>query len=181
MELLGIPPTQTQAEEDTELKNFALPEPIQRPWKYEIKIVHDESIAKSKDSGKRYWDEKGHTHRILPKSEGVGIMVSAFCSPHFGWLSYSDEAWKRALEQHPHWATDEEKHRHAYEVFEYGKAKRGYWTALHFVRQVDRSIDIFEATYPDARGVYYVDCSSGHKAFAADALLATKMNVNPGG
>jgi len=76
MELLGIPPTQTQAEEDTELKNFALPN--------------------------------------LPKSEGVGIMVLAFCSPPFGWLSYSDEAWKRALEQHPHWATDEEKHRFAF-------------------------------------------------------------------
>jgi len=118
---------------------------------------------------------------ITPKSDGAGLMISAFCSPHFGWLAYSDEAWKQALLQHPEWAAQEEQHRNAYEVFEYGARKKGYWTAVHFIRQIDRSIDIFNATYPGARAVYYIDCSSNHHAFAPDALVASKMNVNPGG
>jgi len=61
------------------------------------------------------------------------------------------------------------------------RAKKGYWTAVHFIRQIDRSIDIFNATYPGARAVYNIDCSSNHHAFAPDALVASKMNVNPGG
>jgi len=61
---------------------------------------------------------------ITPKSDGAGLMISAFCSPHFGWLAYSDEAWKQALLQHPEWAAQEEQHRNAYEVFEYGARKK---------------------------------------------------------
>lgn len=182
MLLLGIPiPSAATDDDDADLAELKLPQKEERPFTYEIKVVHDESIARSKDSGKRLWSEKGQNHTITPKSDGAGVMISAFCSPHFGWLAYSDEAWQQALLQHPEWATDEEQHRNAYQLFEYGANKKGYWKAPHFIRQVDRSIDIFNATYPGARAVYYIDCSSNHNAYAPDALVASKMNVLPGG
>jgi hypothetical protein len=126
LELLKIPPSQEDQEEEVkELADLKLPQQENRNWSYEVKIVHDESIARSKDAGKTHWDEKGHHHKLSSKTNGTGVMVSAFCSPHFGWLAYTDEAWAKILETHPEWANDEEKHRHAYQIFEFGKQNEG--------------------------------------------------------
>ena len=45
----------------------------------------------------------------------------------------------------------------------------------------EKAIPVFEKTHPGAIGVFAFDNSSAHAAFAADALLAKAMNVNPGG
>ncbi|KAJ6489378.1 hypothetical protein DFH09DRAFT_948186 [Mycena vulgaris] len=66
---------------------------------------------------------------------------------------------------------------------EYGKNYDGYWTGELFVNQVERKIlPSFEARHgPGFQALIMVDNSQGHSAYAEDALLATRMNVNPGG
>jgi len=49
------------------------------------------------------------------------------------------------------------------------------------VCQTKDTIEIFNYKYPDGIAVFIFDCSSAHKAFSADALLAHKMNRGPGG
>ncbi|KAI5832151.1 hypothetical protein K523DRAFT_414427 [Schizophyllum commune Tattone D] len=56
-----------------------------------------------------------------------------------------------------------------------------YWDMPQLLAQVKRAIDIFDVKFPDGTAVFIFDCSSAHEAFASDALLAHKMNRNPGG
>ena len=50
-----------------------------------------------------------------------------------------------------------------------------------FLEQAKVAIDIFEAKYPDARGVFMFDNAPCHRKVSDDALNAEKMNVKPGG
>ncbi|CAG8579209.1 10036_t:CDS:2, partial [Scutellospora calospora] len=43
------------------------------------------------------------------------------------------------------------------------------------------AVDIFERTHPECVGVFVFDNATSHKAFAEDALVASKMNLGPGG
>ena len=44
-----------------------------------------------------------------------------------------------------------------------------------------RAIPIFEAIHPNCIAVFAFDNSQGHSMYASDALIAHKMNLNPGG
>ncbi|POG61994.1 hypothetical protein GLOIN_2v1785920 [Rhizophagus irregularis DAOM 181602=DAOM 197198] len=58
----------------------------------------------------------------------------------------------------------------------------GYWTAEHLLEQIEyKAIPIFEALYSDCVAVFAFDNSSNHAAFSKDALVASRMNLNPGG
>ncbi|KAI6146346.1 hypothetical protein BKA82DRAFT_13154 [Pisolithus tinctorius] len=73
----------------------------------------------------------------------------------------------------------------ASQTLEYGKNYDGFWTGELFLKQIllqEKIIPAFER----AHGLGYqmllmVDNSQGHSAYAKDALLASHMNVNPGG
>ncbi|GBC50571.2 uncharacterized protein OCT59_001487 [Rhizophagus irregularis] len=63
-----------------------------------------------------------------------------------------------------------------------GTNQEGYWTAEHLLEQIEyKAIPIFEALYPDCVAVFAFDNSSNHAAFSKDALVASRMNLNPGG
>jgi len=62
-----------------------------------------------------------------------------------------------------------------------GKNSEGHWTSAHMTRQLAKVITIFESQHPNKTGPFCFDQSSNHSAFAEDALLATNMNLNPGG
>ena len=63
-----------------------------------------------------------------------------------------------------------------------GKSDDGYWTAEKMVSQVkERAIPIFQKQFPGKKAIFAFDNSSGHAAFAEDALVAGRMNLNPGG
>ncbi|KAJ3805122.1 hypothetical protein F5876DRAFT_91626 [Lentinula aff. lateritia] len=53
----------------------------------------------------------------------------------------------------------------ASQTLEYGKNYEGYWNGELFIKQA----------------LFLIDNSQGHAAYAEDALLATRMNLNPGG
>ena len=44
-----------------------------------------------------------------------------------------------------------------------------------------QAIPIFEILHPGCVGVFCFDQSTNHNAMAADALIATRMNLSPGG
>ncbi len=54
-------------------------------------------------------------------------------------------------------------------------------TRLLSMQLVHKAIPIFEALHPGCTGVFCFDQSTNHNAMAEDALIATKMNLSPGG
>ena len=68
-------------------------------------------------------------------------------------------------------------------VFKFGAQGDGYWNSDHFIAQVENAIKIAEFKYPasDNDFIFLFDQSSGHCAYADNALIAHKMNVSDGG
>ena len=64
-----------------------------------------------------------------------------------------------------------------------GAKYEGCWDSEKFLRQVEHVITIAERKYPKETHslVFLFDQSSGHTAFASEALNVNHMNVNPGG
>ena len=68
-------------------------------------------------------------------------------------------------------------------LLKYGVESEGYWNSNKFITQVGDVIKIVKIKYPlEFYDVFwFFDQSSGHTAFADDALNVKKMNVKPGG
>jgi len=64
---------------------------------------------------------------------------------------------------------------------EIGKNKEGYWTGEHQLEQARLVDQIIRIKWPWVQPAHLYDWSSGHHAFADDALVALKLNANPGG
>lgn len=62
-----------------------------------------------------------------------------------------------------------------------GKNHDGWWDCKQLMAQCEHFLDIFEMVHPGAICMVVFDCSSNHQAFADDALVASRMNVHPGG
>ncbi|KAJ6505240.1 hypothetical protein C8R45DRAFT_817655 [Mycena sanguinolenta] len=69
------------------------------------------------------------------------------------------------------------------EELEYGKSYEGYWDGTKFMVQLkNKIIPAFEATHgPGYQMLLMVDHSQGHCMYRLDALLVSRMNLNPGG
>ncbi|KAG2108725.1 uncharacterized protein F5147DRAFT_745701 [Suillus discolor] len=69
------------------------------------------------------------------------------------------------------------------ESSEYGKNHRGYWNGEMFVKQLsDKIILTFEHIYGlGYQALFLINNPQGHSAYAKDALLVSRMNINPGG
>jgi len=65
--------------------------------------------------------------------------------------------------------------------FDYGKNRQGYWKALHMLQHVEEFMDILEVVMPDCKHLFVFDNSSGHGAFADNALLAQRVSKGWGG
>ncbi|KAF9237261.1 hypothetical protein BU15DRAFT_48987 [Melanogaster broomeanus] len=66
---------------------------------------------------------------------------------------------------------------------EYGKNYDGYWTGELFVKQLsEQIIPTFEKLHgPGYQALFLIDNSQGHSAYAENALVCSRMNVNSGG
>ncbi|KAJ7130810.1 hypothetical protein C8R43DRAFT_831687, partial [Mycena crocata] len=69
------------------------------------------------------------------------------------------------------------------EQIEYGKNYDGYWDGQMFMKQlITKIIPSFEAKHgPGFQMLLMLDHSQGHCMYALDALLVSRMNLNPGG
>ena len=120
--------------------------------------------------------------KLRPKSEGVGVMVSAFQSEIDGFgIQLSAEklaeinvkrvaAHKVPLESSP-----------GVRFLDYGKNKEGYWDAAMMETQVSDIMDVFEHLYPNHQLLLKIDWSSGHSKMKEDGLHADNMNAKYGG
>lgn len=128
-----------------------------------VLVTHDESTFNSNDGRRAAWMKEGQ-QPLRPKGRGKGIMVSDFLIPYGRLVS-------RGQDCDPTFAT---------EYLEYGKDN--YWTGESMISQlVNKAIPIFEAVFPDFQACFMFDNSSNHGMYASDALMASKMNLNPGG
>ncbi|KAG2031714.1 hypothetical protein BDR03DRAFT_994603 [Suillus americanus] len=70
-------------------------------------------------------------------------------------------------------------------TIEYGKNYDGCWNGEMFVVQGklrNKIIPAFERAHgPGYQALFLIDNSQGHSAYADDALLISRMNINPGG
>ena len=141
-----------------------------------VLIYHDESTFHSNDGESWVWAEAGK-QPIHPKGQGRGIMVSDFIDEHNGFLKLSDEQFEEASKEHPGLLKE------ARSLLKFGIAGEGYWNNEKFMHQVRQAVAIAEIKYPKLTHnlVFIFDQSSGHTAYADDALNVNRMNVNPGG
>lgn len=128
-----------------------------------VVVTHDESTFNANDGRRNIWMKK-EEHPLRPKGRGKGIMVSDFLTP-YGRLA------SRGLDCDRVFAT---------EYLEYGKDN--YWTGDAMISQlVNKAIPLFEEVFPEFQACFMFDNSSNHGMFAPDSLVASKMNLNPGG
>jgi hypothetical protein len=137
------------------LHEYDYPEPDERPI---IRIYHDESTFYANSEEKFFWAD-GSNVPIRSKSLGQAIMVSDFIEEKDGYLENGNDKARVYLEH----------------------SKEGYWNNERLLKQVDKAMDIFEAKYPDACGLFLFDNAPSHRKVANDALNAAAMNVNSGG
>ncbi|KAL1743994.1 hypothetical protein HDZ31DRAFT_39713 [Schizophyllum fasciatum] len=114
--------------------------------------------AQANDGKKRSWVLDGE-HAIKKKGVGRGMHQSDVICSTVGWLKDASES------------------------LEYGKNYDGYWDGQRFCTQLkEKIIPMFEKVHGAGyRAVFLIDDSQGHSAYSTDALLATRMNLNPGG
>ena len=145
--------------------------------KYLVIIHHDESTFHANDDEVRMWGEPD-SHMIRPKSKGASLMVSDFVEEFGGFLRLSDDEYGSIPE-------DREKpsKKEARVILQYGAEREGYWNNQKFMVQVGLAEQIANIKYPSSHYslLWLFDQSSGHTAMAADALVASRMNVGDGG
>jgi len=70
--------------------------------------------------------------------------------------------------------------REAVEYLEY--SKDNYWTGEKLVKQVvEVALPIFHYTFPGCHGLWAFDNATNHSSFHPQALVASRMNLSPGG
>ncbi|PKY48738.1 hypothetical protein RhiirA4_464409 [Rhizophagus irregularis] len=134
-----------------------------------VQVTHNKCHFYANDGQQKIWIRENED---ILRSKYIGhlIMVLAFlCSCH-GLLQLSDEQ----LQVNPHIGNKE--------AFVLRSIQTdGYWKSEHMLDQlVHQAIPKFELLHPRCIGVFCFDQSTNHNAMAADALIASKINLSPG-
>ena len=120
-------------------------------------LFHDESAFQAHDAQEKSWVLDSQ-HQLRKKGVGRGIHRSDFIGPTGGWCKEAGVQMK------------------------YGKNHDGYWTGEDVCKQLtEKAIPALEKQHPNCQLLLIFDNSSGHASFASDALVASRMNLGPGG
>lgn len=120
-------------------------------------LFHDESAFQAHDAQEKSWVLDSQ-HQLRKKGVGRGIHRSDFIGPTGGWCKEAGVQIK------------------------YGKNHDGYWTGDDVCKQLEeKAIPALENQHPNCQLLFIFDNSSGHASFASDALVASRMNLGPGG
>jgi hypothetical protein len=120
-------------------------------------LFHDESAFQAHDAQEKSWVLDSQ-YQLRKKGVGRGIHRSDFIGPTGGWCKEAGVQIK------------------------YGKNHDGYWTGEDVCKQLtEQAIPALEKQHPNCQLLFIFDNSSGHASFAPDALLASRMNLGPGG
>lgn len=155
-------------------------------------IGQDEAVFKQFALSSRTWSVEGKT-KLRPKTEGMGIMVSAVFDEWRGFglpltleeitlINTTFDARALAADTPP------PKKLKVGEspgpiFFQYGngKGKQGYWDGLKFQDQCNDFMDVVEIVHPDMQILLEVDHSSGHLKEQSDGLMVNAMGMKWGG
>ena len=170
--------------------------PSQKPV---VIFGQDECIFQQYLFRKKQWVGPNGERALLPKSDGYGIMVSAFQSREFGFgmdmsdseleavnikkrrgnQRYADEEASQAV--HGSIEKQDLKHSPFVQFFEYGASNEGYWDYNHMVIQLEDCVDCLKTLHPNFDFIFLFDHSSGHAKKRRGGLDATAMNRGFGG
>jgi hypothetical protein len=136
-----------------------------------VLVVQDESCFSSHEGRKTLWMRKDKTI-LRPKGSGRSLMVSEFLCECHGRMKLNEEQ----MVQFPDIPSETAI------IIKPGKNADGYWDCEDLVEQTrDRAIPIFKILHPGSDALFVFDNSAGHLAFAPDALIASRLNLNDGG
>ena len=156
-----------------------------------VLVVHDECSVHANDDENAQWVEEGRGHALKKKHKGDLVNISLFLSEDKGRLKLTDQEYAQYKRINP--GTDLPQQAAVYmkcgakhATAKTGKtvlgvAHNGYWTNAHVLEQVKIAVKIFEIKHPGKIGLFLFDNSTGHNAYAADALIAHHTNYRPGG
>lgn len=140
--------------------SIAIPPVLPANVKQHVFVTHDESTFYANDHQQYVWLEESENF-ILPKSQGRSIMISEFHCPCHGTMR----------------AIIDGKPMTSRVVFYPGAPHQGYWTSEHMIIQLRDVLLLFSVLHEGMTAVFLFDQSSNHKAFAKDALVASRMNM----
>ena len=166
--------------------------PILGPGQKEhVLVVHDESTFYTNDDEKFEWCEEGRGHSLKYKNQGGSCNSSKFLSEKIGRVRMTDAQYAQYKRDNPDGDLPQDSGVEMKCGSKYATSKTdktllgishdGWWTNDLMIAQLKQAIKIFEITHPGCIGVFLFDNSTGHNAYAADALIAHKMGSLPGG
>jgi hypothetical protein len=135
---------------------------------------------------------------MIPKDEGLGVMISAFVSREMGFgynISEEDLVKVNERRQGKHYSDEEAAKKikgnslmkmpltgSPFVVkFEYGANNQGYWDYDHMIIQFKACIDVVKTLHPEFDFVFLFDHSCGHGRQRPDGLSVPKANKTFGG
>ncbi len=152
----------------------------------------DECIFKQFLFTGKAWSAPDGTKPVIPKDEGLGVMISAFVSREFGFgmkvsaedlqkvnecrqgKKYSDES--AAMDKRGTSAKQPLKSSPFVVQFEYGINAEGYWTYDRMCLQIEVCIDVLQGLHPHYDYVFLFDHLCGHDRQRPDSLNHHTLN-----
>ena len=171
---------------------------LEPPLKPLLIFGQDESIVSQFLSWSRHWVDPTGKRVLMPKTEGEGLMLSAYQSREFG---FSYRLSQQQLDQVNLWRRGKEYHdkEGALEVlgtvhkqqkiltetpflklFEYGENRDGYWNSSHMSVQFEDCIDAVQCLFPQFDTLWLFDHSQSHDKKRKGALDAKRMSYKYG-
>ena len=163
-----------------------------------ISCGQDEAVFKQFALPSRTWSVEGKT-KLRPKTEGMGIMVSAVFDEWRGFglpiteselLLINTHRESKALSEGltpPKKILSGESPGLIFFQYGNGRGKQGYWDGVKFQVQCNDFMDVLEALYPQVipleavQILLEVDHSSGHLKEQSDGLMVNAMGIKWGG
>ena len=166
-----------------------------------IIMGQDESVYKQNSNPNKCWYDGIGSTSLLPKSDGLSLMVSAYVSEKFGLGKRLTDAEleevnnRRREGKFSHYESRES----ALEIhgdtkkkpltckdclikyFEIGANNEGYWGYGQMALQNEDAFDVLSVCYPHCDFLLLADKSSGHTKSREDGLDEKEMGKNWGG
>ena len=166
-----------------------------------IIIGQDECVVKQYSFSSKTWEGKDGEKKLLPKSDGYSLMMSAFCSRCFGLgLNVTEQQLEEINDRRSNGATanyisvdaameiygttKKKPITDAHTLIQYimvGINADGYWNNNYMVLQIEDAIDVTSVVYPHCDVMFLMDQSSGHGKAAKGSIEVSKLNKFWGG
>ena len=160
-------------------------------------LGQDEVIMRQFLMSKLAWTLPDGSRPLVPKDDGMGLMISAFTSRELGFgFSLDEETLKKVNQKRKSEKYSDEAAANIVfgkatkspltkspfvRFLEYGLNKDRYWSYDHMIIQLEDCIDVLNVAFPDFDYIVLVDHSNGHDCLQPDGLNLNKIGVKYGG